>query len=117
MKKLADEVTTAVAEKMDQCVAARGETLLDGGEAESKNEHGDSRQLGESDTHERNKNEDMMDDAEDLECAPGSSGDVRIATIVKPSRPDGRAHPCGRRRPRDETPVCISRSQISRSRS
>ena len=56
------------------------------------------RQNDESNTHERNESEGMMDDAEDLECAPGSSSDIPIATPVKPSRveilidaPDGRA--------------------------
>ena len=56
-------------ENIDQHVAAEGETLLNKGEAESKNE--------------RSENENMMDDAEDLECAPGSSSDIRIATPVK----------------------------------
>ena len=58
---------------MDQYVAAEGETILAKGDAESKNEHGDSRHNVESNTHERNVNENKMDDAEDLECAPGSS--------------------------------------------
>ena len=76
------------------------------GEAESKNEHGDSRQNDESNTHERNVNEDMMDDAEDLECAPGSSSDIRIATPVKLSRPEILIDaPDGRAETRVHTPV------------
>ena len=73
---------------MDQCVAAEGETPLTKGNAESKDEHGDSRHNVESDAHEGNVKEYKMDDAEDLECAPGSSSDMCIAAPVKPSRRD-----------------------------
>ena len=73
---------------MDQYVAAEGETLLNKGEAESKTGHGDSRQNEESKIYETNENVDKMDDAEDLECALGSSSDIRIATPAKPSRPE-----------------------------
>ena len=58
------------------------------GDAESKNEHGDSRQIDESNAHKGSVDKDMMDDSVDLECAPGSSSDIRIATPVKPSGPD-----------------------------
>ena len=67
-------------ETNDQYVAAEGETLLTKGDAESKNEHGDSRQIDESNAQKGNVDKDMMDDSVDLECAPGSSSDIRIAT-------------------------------------
>ena len=75
-------------EKMDQYVAAEGETLLNKGDAESKNEHGNSRHNVDSNTREGNVNEDKMDDAEDLECASGSSSDICIATPATLSRPE-----------------------------
>ena len=91
---------------MDQYVAAEGETLLTKGDAESKNEHGDLRHHVQSNTHEGKVNEDKMDDAEDLECAPGSSSDIRIATSVKPSRPEILTDaPDGRAETRVHTPV------------
>ena len=75
-------------DKMDQYVAAEGEAILTKGDADSKNEHGDSQQIDEPNAHKGNVHEDMMDDSVDLECAPGSSSDILIATPAKPSRPD-----------------------------
>ena len=65
---------------MNQYVAAEGETMLKKGEAEKAIEHGDARPNEESNLHERN--DDNMDDAEDLVCAPGWSSDIRIASPV-----------------------------------
>ena len=91
---------------MDQYTAVEAEALLNKGEAESKTLHGDSWQNDESNTHERNENENNMGDAEDLECAPGSSSDIRIATPVKPSRPEILIDaPDGRSETRVHTPV------------
>ena len=105
-------------ENNDRYVAAEGETLVTKGGAESKNEHGDSRYHFESHTHEGNMNADKMDDAEDLECAPGSSSDIRIAIPVKLSRPeiridapDGRAettvHTPLRKKPTKRRNTCV----------
>ena len=65
-------------EKIDQHVAVKGEAMLKKGEVEKLIEHGDSRPLEESNTHERNN--DKMDDTEELVGALGSSSDICIAT-------------------------------------
>ena len=89
---------------MDWYVAFEIEAILKQDDFEQKIEHADPRPRATPNTLEGKDNK--MDDAEDLECAQGSSSDLRIASPVRPQRPDILTDaPNGKAETRIQTPV------------